>query len=147
MSIAPRLKGSSEAIGACWRPCPQKQETALDDSRPGKAFMQLMSRTLPRITPGKSPGVRFSKSKLLKRSRYTMRHLSTNHRSTSASRSCVNRILFAATSILVTSAPNSLIEIRSPLTRRACLFYSWLWEYACARIPTTVSKALSTCWC
>jgi hypothetical protein len=53
MRIAPRLKGSSEAGGARWRTCPQKQETALDDSRPGKALMQLTLRTLPRITPGK----------------------------------------------------------------------------------------------
>ena len=35
----------------------------------------------------------------------------------------------------------------SHLTKRASLLYSWLWEYACARTPTTVSKAPSTCWC
>ena len=56
MRIAPRLKGSSEASGARWRPCPQKQETALDDSTPGNSFMQRTLRTLPRITPGKRPG-------------------------------------------------------------------------------------------
>jgi hypothetical protein len=53
MRIAPRLKGNSEASGASRRPCPQKQEAALDDSRPGKALMQLTLRTLSRITPGK----------------------------------------------------------------------------------------------
>ena len=47
MRIAPRLKGSSEASGARWRPCPQKQETALNDSRPGKALMQLRLRKPP----------------------------------------------------------------------------------------------------